>query len=128
MLLESSNYKPSMARFLNNFSKKAKAFDEPRIEYLRTLFEAFLLACAGLPDDAFVSARTRRFSIALFEAVFSAAMTPAYRSDSTGVAPIAHAQLRELDTDTAFIESSEKASADKANVDKRLARAAALMA
>ncbi len=128
MLLEWRNYKPSMARFLNNFSKKAKVFDLAKIDSLNALFDAFLEACKDLPADAFVSTRTRRFSIALFEATFSAIMATAYSGGLPEVGLVSATKLRQLDADPAFIESSEKASADKTNVDKRLARATILLA
>ena len=128
MLLESTNYKPSMARFLNNFSKKAKGFEPPVIAYLEQLFESFLTAAESLPSEAFVSTRTNRFSIALFEAVFTAVASRPYGKGQLVMKKIPAATVRALDLDATFVESSEKASADKVNVDKRLARAEVLLA
>lgn len=127
MLLESKNYSPSMARFLNNFSKKARAFDRPTIQYLADLFDSFLTAAENLPKESFVSSRTKRFSIALYEAVFTAVCTSAYSEGAFVAKPKVPWPVRKLDLDPGFIESSEKASADKVNVEKRLARAAELL-
>lgn len=127
MLLESRNYSPSMARFLNNFSKKARAFDEPTIQYLGDLFDSFLTAAESLPKESFVSSRTKRFSIALYEAAFTAVCASAYGKGAFVARPKVPWPVRVLDQDPGFIESSEKASADKVNVEKRLARAAELL-
>jgi hypothetical protein len=68
MLVYSSQYKPSMTRFLNRFSNYAKKTLKPGdIEFLRGLFERFLVALDGVSPDAFRAAG--RFSIGVFESV-----------------------------------------------------------
>jgi hypothetical protein len=71
MAYEYKNYKPSLANFLNNFSKKAKGFNEEEINYLESLFESFLNSIKNVDPDLFVSEKSRRFNIFLFESVFA---------------------------------------------------------
>jgi uncharacterized protein with ParB-like and HNH nuclease domain len=127
MLIDGDNYRPSMARFLNQFSRKCKANDDSRNEYLLALFESFLKASETLPSDAFVSPRTKRFSIALYEAVFTAAARAAAEKHELIDEPLPIDRIRALDQDTAFMEASEKASADKVNVSTRLERASIIL-
>lgn len=123
MLLDGDKYRPSMARFLNQFSRKCRNNDDTMNEYLFKLFDSFLSSVGSLASDAFVSARTKRFSIALFEAVFTATARSAVAKSALITRAIDGSKVRALDSDPAFIEASEKASADTTNVATRLVRA-----
>ena len=81
----------------------------------------------ALPADIFVSPRTKRFSIALFEAVFTAVGRPAVDQEQVISGPLDPERIRRLDADPAFIQASEKASADKVNVQTRLSRATEIL-
>ena len=70
LLFDGEKYKPSMTRSLNRFSKKAKTFDSETIDYLKQLFESFVLACSNLDDAAFCP--TGRFNVSIFDATFVA--------------------------------------------------------
>lgn len=127
MLLAGADYKPSMSRFLNRFSKRSKGNSPGLNEYLEGLFRSFIGCCGTLPNDIFYSPRTKRFSITLFEAVFTVVCEkPLHAKSFVEQAPPVDA-IRGLDLDTEFLEASEKASADKANVDSRLERARVLL-
>lgn len=128
MLILGDQYKPSMSRFLNRFSAAAKKYPQEKSEYLAKLFSSFVAACSGCPRDIFVSSRTRRFSIALYEAVITAMCEGPLRSDALVREQISPDKIRALDSDSKFIEASEKAAADTANVKVRLERARAIMA
>lgn len=127
MLISGSDYRPSMSRFLNRFSKNAQSHTPERNEYLQNLFASFLKASENCPPDTFVSSRTRRFSLALFEAVFTALCTDPFKNGTLVDRKISAEAVRQLDADTEFIEASEKASADKTNVDRRLRRARSIL-
>ncbi|OLE44281.1 MAG: hypothetical protein AUI36_23395 [Cyanobacteria bacterium 13_1_40CM_2_61_4] len=126
MLLAGDDYRPSMSRFLNRFSR-SQGHPAELNEYLERLFHSFLKACESLPNDAFVSSRTKRFSIALYEAVFTAACESALVTRGLLTKPLSLMQIRVLDSDSEFVEASEKASADRSNVELRLKRARALL-
>lgn len=71
MAHEYKGYKPSLANFLNNFSKLAKTFTEEKINYLEELFTSFLNSIEHISPELFVSGKSRRFNIFLFEALFA---------------------------------------------------------
>ncbi|HEV7595451.1 MAG TPA: DUF262 domain-containing protein [Gemmatimonadaceae bacterium] len=127
MLMDGSEYRPSMARFLNQFSRKCKALNAGQIAYLEKLMLSFIAAAEKLPGDVFVSSRTKRFSIALYEAVFTAIAREPFDRNDVVKKPIKAESIRSLDSDSDFIAASEKASADTANVARRLERARALL-
>jgi hypothetical protein len=117
MLLAGAAYRPSMNRFLNRFSKDSQGNAPELNNYLETLFRSFIDCCDGLPGDVFISPRTKRFSIALYEAVFTVMCEiPLRDKGAVGRAPTSDA-IRRLDLDGDFVEASEKASADKVNVE-----------
>ena len=67
MLCYSSEYRPSMTRFLNRFSNYAKkTFDNDKIAVLRQMLESFLTSTQDIDPAAFKL--NERFSIAIFEA------------------------------------------------------------
>lgn len=127
ILLAGSRYKPSMTKFLNLFSRSAKEYDADRNAYLESLFDAFLAECSDLPPDTFVSSRTKRFSIALYEAVFTVACEDALAAKDLSIAHVEYEAVRKLDVDHDFVEASERGSAHTANVERRLSRARALL-
>jgi uncharacterized protein with ParB-like and HNH nuclease domain len=125
MTLES--YPGSISRFLNQFSNRAQAFDKDLNKYLENLFESFLHACETLPQEAFLSTRTNRFNLALYEAVFTAACDAAYREKRTLEGDLDYEKLITLANDEEFLEASTKATARTSSVKTRLRRASAII-
>lgn len=70
--LEGDTYRSSMVKFLNNFSRRAQSFTPDKIADIREMFEWFLSASANT-DPSALETQSGRFSVPLFEAVFSAA-------------------------------------------------------
>lgn len=127
MLLQGANYTPSMAKFLNQFSLKCKTHTQEQNEYLENLLSSFLKACGELPDSIFISSRTKRFNIALYEAVFTGACEKYFAQRQTVSHNLSAVQINALDQDPEFIEASQKATTQKTNVQKRLQRARAII-
>jgi hypothetical protein len=127
MLMSSNEYRPSMARFLNRFARKSRGNADDLNAYLENLFASFVSGCVDLPADAFFSSRTKRFSIALYEAVFAVTCEAPLVSKSLVTRAVPPDRVRALDIDPEFVAASEKASADTANVEKRLDRARAIL-
>jgi hypothetical protein len=121
LLVDGAAYKPSMTRFLNQFSKKCQSLTQDRITYFEYLYDAFLNACTGLGEGAFAGKGLNRFSISTYESVFYAACAPAIAALNTDVPPIDHSRLELLKADQGFIEASRVDTASKDNVAKRLA-------
>lgn len=72
MLVEGDSYKPSMVKFLNNFSNNSKKLTQEKVNYLENLFDSFLEATVDLPEKVFFGS-SGRFATLFFEAVFAAA-------------------------------------------------------
>ena len=126
MLINGADYAPSMAKFLNQFSRKCKSQTADQNTYLESLLLAFFNACKGLPDDIFISSRTRRFNIALYEAIFTAACEDSFKRRKTEIQAVSKELIEKLDSDPEFNEASQKATTQKTNVQKRLQRSRAI--
>lgn len=120
MLIDSKDYAPSMVKFLNQFSKKCETHTAEQNSYLRDLFSSFLSACRYLPNDAFVNKKTKRFNIALYEAVFTAACERAFidRIPVTDMLAVQH--IQELENDATFQDATLEGTTRTVNVEKRL--------
>jgi hypothetical protein len=127
LLIDGDNYKPSMIRFLNSFSKKSGANTPDKNDYLARLFEAFLARTKTLPEDVFFNPETHRFGIGLFEACFAAGCKSAFASQNTEVAKIDPDRIGRLLRDKEFSAASYGGTTSLINVRKRLALAERLM-
>ena len=124
MLIDGSNYRPSMIKFLNRFSKKCAENNTQENEYLQSLFCSFMDATSGLSDGTFINKKNNRFNIALYEAVFTAACRDAYSNKDTVKSAIRPEQVEELRRDDRFNAATLKATTQTENVQTRLAIAA----
>jgi hypothetical protein len=127
MLVAGTDYRPSMSKFLNRFSRRSQGNAAELNTYLEALFGSFVEACRDLREDAFFSSRTNRFSIALYEAVFTVVSEKPLAARAIVDARLDPQVISTLDADPVFVEASEKASADKVNVERRLERARAIL-
>jgi uncharacterized protein with ParB-like and HNH nuclease domain len=119
MLIDHERYSPSMMKFLNQFSKRSQTNSPEQNTYLVDLFLSFLKATTRLPESAFLN-KSNRFSIALIEAVFTAAASEAFteRRILTGYL-VAH-EIQSLADDKEFQNAATSASTASANVEMRL--------
>lgn len=122
MMIDHDHYARPMVKFLNQFSKKCQAHDEQRNKYLVDFFLSFLEACSELPEDAFLNRKTRRFSIALIEAVFTVASRNAFMERRFLNGKIDIEQINKLANDAQFLEAATTASTHSPNVKRRLDR------
>ncbi len=126
MLLEGDKYGSSMAKFLNRFSKSAKAFTPETVERLEALFHSFLGSSADLPARAFFS-QSGKFSVTTYEAVFAALATDGLAAGVVTAPPLPPEKFATLRADAQFAQFSQSQSNRKANVAGRLARARELL-
>jgi hypothetical protein len=126
MLHSRSSYKSPMVRFLNTFSEKSKKLDGESVTYLKQLFTSFLNQCNDLPPRSFYS-RIGRFSISMYEAIFSAVCEEAYSIKGLNVKPIMASKLDKLKDDPQFINASQSQTTSKENVALRYERARAIL-
>ena len=122
MLINGGSYRPSMVKFLNQFSQDARSFDSERLDYLEALLQSFLDSCGDLPYHAFHST-PGRFSPMIFEAVFVALCEKAYAAKQTIRGNIKVASLMDLKSDPDFQSATQRATTQTASVQTRLSRA-----
>ncbi|NJN67757.1 MAG: DUF262 domain-containing protein [Chloroflexaceae bacterium] len=125
LLIKGDEYRPSMVRFLNGFSRQAQNDPPEEVEYLGSLFGSFLESCSALPDDAFQTGG--RFSLMLFESVFVAVCLPFYSNHHLVSGTIVPDSVAQLKADRGFKAASQKGTASKDNVQSRLQRAQELI-
>lgn len=123
MLVDGATYAPSMTKFLNKFSKKSRKFGEEENRFLEKLLESFLESCSELPENAFRGKRTRKFNLALFEAVFYAVCLQPFQGRTLIEGKIDPSLIASLESDTEFVNASQKDTTGKVNVAARLLRA-----
>ena len=122
MLINGEDYKPSMTRFLNMFSYRAKSFPDENINYLENLFKKFI---DSLPqhDQKFFHTKTGRFNISVSESIFLATCREAFSNKNYEIHPISIEQLDQLKNDEGFIEATQSNTASAKNVQFRLNKA-----
>lgn len=119
MLLDSTNYKPSMTRFLNEFSKKSKGFNQESLPYFQKLFEKFCDSIVAINSKAFISS-TGKFSITVFESIFVALCEEAAKNRNLEIKNTIQAKIENLKANPDFIRYSQSNTAGKINVEERL--------
>jgi len=122
MMMCGAEYRPSMTRFLNFISKRAGTLSKEKLEYLEKLFNAFLVSCTLLPENAFFRANEERVNISFIDSVFAAQCTAAFMSGSLDVPELSPEKLQILKTDPEFVSAARFDTASSANVAKRLER------
>lgn len=122
MLIDGSKYKPSMTKFLNKFSLRAKSFPEENIKYLEQLFLKFSEKAFSEESRIFHS-KTGKFNISVFESIFVAACAAAFEAKTLDVADIDLNKVALLKDDDGFIEATQSNTASDKNVTYRLATA-----
>ncbi|KHE92185.1 MAG: DUF262 domain-containing protein [Candidatus Scalindua rubra] len=122
MLMDGSEYKPSMTKFLNKFSYEAKSFPPENITYLENLFKTFV---DSLPqgDEKLFHSKTGRFNISVYESIFVAACKDAFQSKNLETKSISTDQVERLKNDQGFIEATQSDTASEKNVKYRIDKA-----
>lgn len=114
-------YTPSLIKFLNNYSKKSQSNTDEENNYIKCLFLSFLQATKKLPKNAFI--RNDKFNLTLFESVFVATCTNAFKTKTIVTNSIDYDKIMELSTDSVFLEAAQKNTTSTVNVKKRILRA-----
>ena len=122
MLFFHKDYKATMNRFINKFSKLSNQFDEDTIDYLKKLFLSFLESCNDLQHNDFQSGN-KKFNISLFEVVFVSTCEEAFQNKKLINGIISKESVDTLKSDSDFINATRDGIASKANVTLRMKRA-----
>lgn len=119
---EGDNYRPSMAGFLNRFSKEMRDAPASKVEKMKATLNTFFAMSMDLDAKLF---RTRSgFSVLTFESVFAASVGKAMAGQPSAIKPESISRLRE---DPEYKEFTEAKTADTKNVKGRLSRARAII-
>jgi hypothetical protein len=127
LLIDGENYAPSMVKFLNHFSRKARGQNTEQNSFLAQLMSSFLEACVDLPVNAFLNKKNGRFNVALFEAAFVAVCKEPFAAKRMLTAKVQSDRLTELEGDKEFLGAMAEGTTQTKNVKARLARAAQLL-
>ena len=119
LLLDSSEYRPSMTRFLNQFSKKSRSFKEESLPFFQKLFETFCNNMVELNPKIFVS-KSGKFSITIFESIFVALCEKAAKAENFEILTTSNETVDKLKANEEFVRASQDNTAGKGNVDTRL--------
>ena len=121
LLLWIDEYRPSMVKFLNRFSKHCQnSFDSTMIDRIEFLFSAFLKGCSDLPNEAFMVKESSRFNVPLFEVVFAEALRPQLADSSIGIGTLRPPDISAIDRDPAFREALKEGTTKPDKVRARL--------
>jgi hypothetical protein len=123
LLMDGREYAPSMVRFLNQFSRKCRGLTAERLKYLSELLDSFILACAKLPEDAFLNKKNRRFNVALYESTFASICHDAASNERLLNGEVSLDRLIQLEEDPEFLGAMLEGTTQTKNVNKRLERA-----
>jgi uncharacterized protein with ParB-like and HNH nuclease domain len=126
MLVNHDKYKPSLTKYLNDFSAKAKKFLAEEIEYLESLFKAFAEASVELDTKMFFT-KAGRFNIAIYESIFVALTEDAFKRHDTAVKTTDVAKIQMLKEDAGFVAASQSSTASSTNVILRINKAKELL-
>lgn len=119
LLLESKNYKPSMTRFLNQFSKNSKNFTESSLTFFENLFEKFCDQTFTMNPNVFV-AKTGKFSITIFESIFVALCENAAKNENLEILSTTNDKIEKMKIDEEFLKTTQSDTVSKTNIDNRL--------
>jgi hypothetical protein len=122
MLIEGTNYKPSMTKFLNKFSDLAKKYQKENIEYLKKLFEKFISNVSHLGNYLFFG-NSNRFNVSTYEAIFVACCKGAFEKKNLDIKIPSGEAVQTLKEDKEFLEAIQSGTARTSNVKKRIERA-----
>ena len=91
------------------------------------LFNSFFNACSNLPRDVFINAKNNRFNIALFEAVFTASCSVAFKELRPVKGKVSLQKVKSLEVDKSFVAAATLGTTRTINVTQRLERAKKLV-
>ena len=116
------SYKRPMTGYLDRFSNHMKQISVERVDYLNSLFKAFLENTKDLPEEIFKT-KNNRFSVMLFESVFYAFCKDAFEHSNTSIHGITAEKIEKLKSDSDFTKYTANRTTSKEIVESRLKKA-----
>ena len=125
MLVNHSEYKPSMVKFLNAFSSQARKYSDEDIQYLENLFKSFVSKVAVVNEKLFFN--NDRFNIVIYESIFVALTEDAYLNKNFNIKTTTTENVQTLKDDPDFKSATIEGTAGTAKVKSRIERAKELL-
>lgn len=120
MLVNGDSYKPSMVKFLNQFSKDSRGCSPEEIALRESIAAKFISAALAIGPELF-HLQSTKLSVPLFEAVFYACCRDAYRARRPEtLRQVDPEKVALLKRNAEFIRAISSNSADTTNVRLRL--------
>ncbi|MBI3133650.1 MAG: DUF262 domain-containing protein [Bacteroidetes bacterium] len=126
MLVDHENYKPSLTKFLNNFSAKARKYSDQEIDYFEKLFVKFADTAVRIDPKLFFT-KAGRFNITIYEAIFVVLTEGGYSAKSLSIKTTIMEKVRKLKEDNEFVAASQSNTTSSANVILRINKAAEIL-
>lgn len=126
MLVNHETYKPSLTKFLNNFSAKARKYSNEEIEYFEILFRKFVEEVVEIDPKLFFT-KAGRFNITIYEAIFVVLTENAYKTKSHSIQSTTLDKVKKLKEDADFIAASQSNTTSAANVILRVKKASEIL-
>lgn len=121
MAINGVSYNAPMSRFLNDFSRRARSYEQSYVGRLERAFRTFMDACNNLEERAFRTL-TNRFSVTIYESVFAAVMASFIATEHT-VQPLTDSFINELKANSEFTKATMEGSTKSSSVQTRLGKA-----
>jgi len=125
MLINHTNYKPSVIKFLNIFSSQAKKYSDGDIENFEKLFKSFTATTVSIDEKLFFN--NDRFNIAMYESIFVSLTEQGYQDKSFSVKNTTKEKVQTLKDNPEFIQASQRSTANAVNVKLRIDKAKGLL-
>jgi hypothetical protein len=127
MLIKGQDYKPSLTRFLNQFSKDMRSASKEQLTRLKHVYLSFFGAASDLPAGIFGTG-SRLITVSVFESVFAACCERAFAEGREAVPKLDASKIEALKSDEEFGNASSYRTADSASVQTRLRKAKEILA
>lgn len=122
LLCDGENYSGSMNNFINRFAKRAMSYSTQEIEYYKSLFTSFLVACKDIPREQFATQKGE-LNVALFDCVFAVVAGEYYKNTTLISKGISEDRISALKADPEFEEAITHSTSHTKMVAKRLEKA-----
>jgi len=126
ILKDKKIYKPSMTKFLNNFSNKAKSFSIEEINILKEIFLKFV-ECYSKIDKSIFYVGKNRFSVTIFESIFYFACIDAYQNNNTNIKIVDTSKFKKLRENEDYNKSILDNTASSKSINTRLEKAVEIL-
>lgn len=127
LVADGESYAEPMSSFLNSFARKSINLNAEKIAYAEQLFNSFFASVSDLTAANFAVAKSGRFNIAVFEAVFRACCTAAFKAQTQDVIPVSADKLNTIKDDPDFRSATQQGVGRKAYVDLRYKQSLAIL-